>query len=137
SGGRQDHRQDRTRRTQTGAPIPTSNTARHLCSATLNSHSMSGSVKHQVKPMCQRSVGVGHVAEPVAEPVAWLRLILDRSASDDPCHTLDVLHHIVALEPALVVPGSGASQAPRRGPLGGISTRTTHRLHTACKPRLL
>src|SRR5262249_61305004 len=30
-----------------GAPIPTSSTARHLCSATLNSHSMSGSVKHQ------------------------------------------------------------------------------------------
>jgi len=41
----------------TGTPAPTSSTARYLCSATLNSHSMSGSVKHQAKPMCQASSG--------------------------------------------------------------------------------
>src|SRR5262249_13417026 len=33
---------------------------------------------------------------------------------------------------AVDIPGSGASQAPRRGRLGGISTRTTHRLNTTC-----
>ena len=38
----------------------TSSTARYLCSATLNSHSMSGSVKHQAKPKCQASSGTAH-----------------------------------------------------------------------------
>ena len=39
----------------------TSSTARYLCSVTLNSHSMSESVKHQAKPMCQASSGTAHV----------------------------------------------------------------------------
>jgi hypothetical protein len=32
-------------------------TARYLCSVTLNSHNMNGSVKHQTKPMCKESSG--------------------------------------------------------------------------------
>ena len=41
-------------------------TARYLCSVTLNSHSMSGSVKYQAKPTCKASSGThtsGHVCE--------------------------------------------------------------------------
>ena len=41
----------------TGALTPASSTARYPCSVTLNSHSMSGSVKHQAKPTCQASSG--------------------------------------------------------------------------------
>jgi hypothetical protein len=42
-----------------GTPAMTSSTTRYLCSATLNSHSMSGSVKHQAEPMCKASSGTG------------------------------------------------------------------------------
>jgi hypothetical protein len=40
--------------------MPTSSTARYLCSDTLNSHSMNGSVKNQAKPKCQASSGTAH-----------------------------------------------------------------------------
>ena len=42
----------------TGTPATTSSTARYLCSDTLNSHSMSRSVKHQTEPMWARSGSV-------------------------------------------------------------------------------
>ena len=37
--------------------------ARYLCSVTLSSHSMSGSVKHQAEPMCKASSGTAHRVE--------------------------------------------------------------------------
>ena len=51
----------------TGTPAPTSKTARYLCSVTLNSHSMSESVKHQAEPRCQASSGTAqlHAGHPV------------------------------------------------------------------------
>jgi len=47
----------------TGTPAPTSSTARYLCSVTLNSHNMSGNVKHQAKPKWARSTGARNLDE--------------------------------------------------------------------------
>src|SRR6202035_2602934 len=41
-------------------PGRTSSTARYLCSVTLSSLSMSGSVKHQTRPRCKESSGTPH-----------------------------------------------------------------------------
>ena len=50
----------------TGTPASTSSTARYLCSATLNSHGMSRSVKHQTEPLCKASSGTAHSSAPGA-----------------------------------------------------------------------
>jgi hypothetical protein len=41
-------------------PGTSSSTARYLCSVTLSSHSMNGSVNHQAGPMCKESSGTPH-----------------------------------------------------------------------------
>src|SRR5215813_15560914 len=44
----------------TRTPAPAASKTRYLCSATLNSHSISGNVKHQAEPKCQASSGTAH-----------------------------------------------------------------------------
>ena len=57
---------------------------------------------------------------------AWLHLILYESASVDPLHALDVLHHIVAREAVLDVPDPA-----RAWPSGmASSAESPYELHT-------
>jgi hypothetical protein len=67
-------------------PASTSSTARYLCSVTLKSHSMNGSVKHQAEPMCKASSGTTHIAKvgAVKDFITWFDDTLTEPASLEP-----------------------------------------------------